>query len=50
VEEAPFLVPVQRVVRGVEVEDDLFGPRPVRLEEQVDEQAFDRAGSCPILW
>jgi hypothetical protein len=33
---------VQRVIGGVEIEDDLLGRRRVRFEEQVDEQAFDR--------
>jgi hypothetical protein len=42
VEEAALLMPVQRVIRGVEVENDLLGRRRVRLEEQVDEQPFDR--------
>ena len=41
-EEAAFLVAVQRIIRGVEVENDLLGRRLVRLEEQVDEQPFDR--------
>ena len=41
-EEAAFLVPVQRIIRGIEVEDDLLGRRLVRLEEEVDEQALDR--------
>jgi hypothetical protein len=42
VEEAAFLIAVQRIIRGVEVEDDLLGRRRVRLEEKVDEQPFDR--------
>jgi hypothetical protein len=42
VEEAAFLVAVQRIIGRVEVENDLLGRRLVRLEEQVDEQAFDR--------
>ena len=42
VEEAAFLIAVQRVVRGVEVEDDLLGRPVVRLEQQVDEQGLDR--------
>jgi hypothetical protein len=33
VEEAALLVPVQRDVGGVEVEDDLPGRRAVRLQE-----------------
>ena len=50
VEEAAFLVAMQRIIRGVEVEDDLIGRRLVRFEEQLDEQVLDslpdRARSC----
>ena len=38
VEEAPLLMPVQRIVGGVEIEDDLLRRRAVRLEEEIDEQ------------
>ena len=48
-EEAALLVAMQRIIGGVEVKDDLFGPRPVRLEEQLDEQAFDRGRIMPDL-
>jgi hypothetical protein len=41
-EEAAFLMAVQRIIGGVEVEDDLLGRRRVRFEEEVDEQTFDR--------
>ncbi len=41
-EEPAFLVAMQRIVGGVEVENDLLGRRLVRLEEKVDEQALDR--------
>ena len=41
VEEPAFLLAVQRVVGGVEVEDDLLGRPRVRFQEQVDEQALD---------
>ena len=44
VTQAAFLMAVQRVVRGVEVEDDLLGRPVVRLEQQVDEQGLDRRG------
>ena len=44
VEEAAFLIAVQRVVGRVEVEDDLLGRPVVRLEQEVDEQGFDRRG------
>ena len=33
VKEAPLLMPVQRVVGGVEVENDLLGRLPVRFQE-----------------
>jgi hypothetical protein len=42
VEEAALLVAVQRIIGRVEVENDPPRWRLVRLEEQVDEQAFDR--------
>ena len=32
---------VQRIVRGVEVKDDLLRGATVRLEEQIDEQRLD---------
>src|SRR5262245_34277354 len=41
VKEAPLLVPVQRVVGGVEVENDLLGRVLVRLEKQLDKQPLD---------
>ncbi len=44
VEEAAFLVAVQRIVGGIQVEHDLLGRLPMRLHEQVDEQALDGAG------
>ena len=37
VEEPPFLVPVQRIVGGVEIEDDLLGRSPVGIQEKRDE-------------
>jgi hypothetical protein len=45
-EEAALLMPVQRVIRGVEVQNDRRGRRLVCLEEQVDEQPFD--GRCVV--
>jgi hypothetical protein len=42
VEKPAFLMPVQRVVGGIEVENDLLGWRLVRLEEEGDEQALNR--------
>ena len=41
-EEAAFLVAVQRIIRGVEVERDLLGRCLMRVEEEVDEQLLDR--------
>ena len=42
VEEAAFLVAMQRVVSRIEIENDLSGRRLVRLEKERDEQALDR--------
>jgi hypothetical protein len=42
VEQAAFLMAVQRVVGGVEIEDDLARRHPVCFKEEVDEQALDR--------
>ena len=42
VEEPPFLVAVQRVVGGVEIEHDLLRRLRVRVEEEVHEQRLDR--------
>lgn len=41
VEEAAFLVAMQRVVGGVEVEDDLLGRGCVRVEKKLHQQALD---------
>jgi hypothetical protein len=41
-EEPPFLMAVQRVVAGVETENDLARRHPVGLKEEVDAQAPDR--------
>jgi hypothetical protein len=37
VEEAAFLVAMQRIVGRIKIEDDLLGRGRVRLEEQGDE-------------
>ena len=42
--EAAFLMAVQRIIRGVEVEDDLLGWRLAHLEKKLDEQPFGRRG------
>jgi hypothetical protein len=41
-EEAPFLVAVERIVRGIEIEDDPLGRPRLSLQEQADEQLLDR--------
>jgi hypothetical protein len=41
VEEAAFLMTVQRVVGGVEIEGDLRRCRTVSVEKQVDEHGLD---------
>ena len=40
-EEASFLVAMQRIVGGVEIERDLLGRLAMRLKKQVDEQPLD---------
>ena len=35
-------MPVQRIVGGVEIEDNLLGRRAMRLQEQFDKQRLDR--------
>ena len=42
VEEPALLVAVQRIVRGVEVENDLFGRRGMRIQEDIGEDALQR--------
>ena len=44
VEEAALLVTMQRIIGGIEIEDDPFRRLLVRLEEEFDEQALDRPG------
>src|SRR3569623_732184 len=39
-EEAPFLVTVQRAIDGIQIQDDLDGRLLVRLDEAIDEQRF----------
>jgi hypothetical protein len=41
-EKAPLLIAVQRVVGGVEVENDLRRRMLVRIDEQIDKRCFDR--------
>ena len=42
VEEAPFLVAMDRIIRGVQIEDDPVGSGCMRFHEQIDKQRFDR--------
>jgi len=42
VEEPAFLVAVQRIVGGIEIENDLRRRTPMRLHEEIDEQHLDR--------
>ena len=44
-EEAAFLTAVQRIIGGVEIEDDLRLGSLVRLQEDRDEQALMAAAS-----
>jgi hypothetical protein len=46
VKEPPFLMPVQRVIGGIEIEDDLLRRVLVRLHEQIDKQRLD-PGAVP---
>src|SRR5271163_1070544 len=46
VKEPTLLMPVQRVVGGIEVEDDLLRRMLVRLHEQIDKQRLD-PGAVP---
>ena len=39
VEEPPLLLAVQRIVRRIEIENDLLRSALMRLQEQVDEQS-----------
>ena len=41
-EETPFLVAVQRVIGGVQIEDDLLGRAGVGIEEELDKHPLDR--------
>jgi hypothetical protein len=49
VEEAAFLVAVQRVIGGVQIEDDAARCGGVAVEEEVDEQSLDRRRVVPDL-
>src|SRR6266849_9188310 len=40
--EAPFLLTMQRIIGGIEVEGDLARRCPMRLDKQIDEQSVHR--------
>ena len=42
VEKSPLLLAVHRIIRRIEIENDLFGSPHMRLHEQVDQQRPDR--------
>ena len=42
VEEAAFLMAVQRIVGRIEIEHDLFGRFAMRIEKQIDQQPLDQ--------
>ena len=42
VEEPPFLVSVDRIIGGIEIENNLLGGLGMRLDEQLPEQGLDR--------
>jgi hypothetical protein len=46
VEEAPLLMPVQPVVGGIEIKDDLLWRAGMGVQEQIDKHPFDR---CRIM-
>ena len=48
-EEPAFLMSVQRVVGGIEIEDDLPWRTRVGLDKQIDQQIFDRLRVVPDL-
>ena len=47
--EAALLVSMQRVVGGIEIEDDLPRRTRVGLDKQIDQQIFDRPRVVPDL-
>ena len=49
VEKAPLLVSVQRVIGGIEIEDDLPRRTDVGIGKQIDQQRFDRLRIVPDL-
>jgi hypothetical protein len=49
-EEAAFLVAMQWIIGGVQIKNDLFRGLLVGVQEEVNEQAFDRRRVMVILW
>ena len=49
VEEEALLVPVQRVIGGIEIQHDLGGRGGRGIQKQLDEEPLDRRPSCVIL-
>ena len=50
VKEAAFLMPVQRIIGSVEIENDLLRRVLVRLEKQIDNNASIFAASQAMRW
>lgn len=48
-EEASLLVPMQRIVSSIQIEDDLPPRTDVSLDKQIDQQRFDRLRVVPDL-
>src|ERR1035438_8472675 len=48
--EAPFLIPVQGIVGGIQIQNDLLGSLLVRFQKQIHQQCIDalRIDSDPI--
>ena len=49
VEEAPLLMAMQRIVGGIEIEDDLPRRTGVSIDKQIDQQGCDRLWAVPDL-
>lgn len=45
-EEAAFLIAMQRIVSRIEIKDDLRRRTPMRLQKHIDEQRLDR---CRVM-
>ena len=50
VEVPPLLLAVQRIIRRIQVENDLSGRARMRLQKQVDQQIPIATGLWLILW